>query len=202
MKTRPLNRIDLAGCALIAAGALGVYFLGIAPAQRARAQEATDQAELEAKRGDLDEGQRQLSDTKRKLADLEKQVAENVRVLHPSTELYARVRAITEKAQELGLKVSEMKPSPAIAGKRFNRIPIRLAGVGSYVSFRDFVKALHASYPDLQVSGFNLSGKAEDPKTPVRFEADLNWFTSVESGGSGGGPAGPADGAGEKKAGG
>ena len=68
-------------------------------------------------------------------------VANDPRILHPATELYPRVTAITEKAQELGLKVSEMKPSPAIVGKRFNRIPIKLAGVGSYVSFREFVKA-------------------------------------------------------------
>lgn len=199
MKPRGLNRIDLAGCALIAAGALGMYFLGIAPVQRARAQDTADAAELEARRKDLEEAQRHLSDAKRKLADLEKQVDRNARVLHPASELYTRLQAITGKAQEIGLKISEMKPSPAVVGKRFNRVPIRLAGVGSYVSFRNFVNDLHALYPDVQVSGFSLSGKAEDPKLPVKFEAELNWFTSVESGENGNGPAGPAGGEGEKK---
>jgi Tfp pilus assembly protein PilO len=201
MKATSPSGIDLAAYALIAACAAGTYFLGIAPAQRARAQEAADVAELETKRKELEEAQRQLSDAKRQLGQLDKLVTENARVLHPSTELYARVRAITEKAQELGLKVSEMKPSPAIVGKRFNRIPIKLSGVGSYVSFRDFVKTLHGLYPDVQVSGFNLSGKAEDPKIPVRFEADLNWFTSVEGAESGSGSADSAGGGGEKKAG-
>jgi Tfp pilus assembly protein PilO len=199
VKPPSLNRIDLAGCALIAAGALGMYFLGIAPAQRARAQETADRAELDARRKDLEESQRQLSDAKKKLADLETRVDQNARVLHPGSELYARLQAITAKAQEKGLKISEMKPSPAVVGKRFNRVPIRLAGVGSYVSFREFVKALHELYPDVQLGGFSLSGKAEDPKIPVSFDAELNWFTSVESVESGSGPAGPAGGADDKK---
>lgn len=183
--------IDVAAFALIAAGALGTYWLGIAPAQRARAAELENRAALAFAKDQLDGAALQLESSKRSLEALQAQVNENTTVLRPGSDLFARIAEITQKAQSRSLTISGTNPSPPIVGKRSTRIPIHLSGVGSYANFAAFLDDLHASYADLQVLSFKLTSRAEDARTPGSFEADLSWYISADKPrGSGSGEAG------------
>jgi Tfp pilus assembly protein PilO len=198
--------IDAAAMALIIAGGAATYFLGISPSQRAAAQDLADRETVAARRTELADAEQRLKNLSGVLSKLETEVSENATVLRPGSELYARVQAITEKAQELKLTISEIKPGAAVKGRRFDRVPITLSGTGTFPAFCDFVSSLHATYSDLQLLSFKLTGRADDQsKAAPRFDAELSWFTlpSKSEGGSdrkgGAGSAGAPEAPGAKK---
>lgn len=191
--------IDAAGFAIVIAGALALYFLGITPAQRARAQDEADCQALVARRADLDAARQDLAKTRDKLESMQRELAESTTELKPGGDLFTRIQSIMESSQQYGLTISEISPSTAIAGKRFSRIPIHLSGVGAYPSVSKFVAMLHEKYADLELTSLRIAGRADDAHTPPRFDAELNWFTigaapKPAGSGAGSGGAGGADG--------
>jgi Tfp pilus assembly protein PilO len=189
--TSSLAAIDAAAVALIVAGAFGTYWLGIAPAQRAAAAERANHEGLAVANDQLDEAMERLQNARSSLESLHGQVEANATVLRPGSELFARIGEITQKAQARALTISGTSPSAPVVGKRYNRIPIHLSGVGSYANFAAFIEDLHRSYSDLQVLSFKLTDRADDPKAQAAFEADLSWYTSTDK------PAGAAGSNGE-----
>jgi Tfp pilus assembly protein PilO len=190
--------IDLGALAIIAAGTLATYFFGIAPGRAAAETAASDQAILDAKEQELVEMSDRVKDKQR---DLDKVVAEleaSNHVLHPASEQYARLDALTELALGCELQVTETNPEQEVVGKRFNQVPIHIGGTGSYPHITDFIAAVHAKFEDVQVVAFKLTSHANDPKTPPHFEVDLAWYTSADPAGKPGSAAHAvgADGAG------
>jgi Tfp pilus assembly protein PilO len=174
-----LATIDLAGVGIIVLGALATYYLGLAPAQRAAAAECADRETLAASKTELDAANLQLSSATASLASIRSRVEASSTVLKPASDLFERIQSITLNAQSHSLRVSEINPSALVTGKRFNRIPIHLSGVGTYADFSAFLRELHTSNPDLQVVSFKLLGRAEDAKNAPHFEAQLNLYTSA-----------------------
>jgi Tfp pilus assembly protein PilO len=174
-----LATIDLAGVGIIVLGALATYYLGLAPAQRAAAAENADRETLASAKSALDTASLQLSSATASLASIRSKVEASSTVLKPASDLFERIQSITLNAQSHSLTVSEINPSALVTGKRFNRIPIHLSGVGTYADFSAFLRELHTTNADLQVVSFKLLGRAEDAKNAPHFEAQLNWYTSA-----------------------
>ncbi len=174
-----LATIDLAGVGIIVLGALATYYLGLAPAQRAAAAENADRETLASAKSALDAANLQLSSATASLASIRSKVEASSTVLKPASDLFERIQSITLNAQSHSLTVSEINPSALVPGKRFNRIPIHLSGVGTYADFSAFLRELHTANADLQVVSFKLLGRAEDAKNAPHFEAQLNWYTSA-----------------------
>jgi Tfp pilus assembly protein PilO len=172
--------IDAVAIALILAGAAATYYLGIAPTQRAQAQDQADREALIARQSELDTAEEQVADAAASLASLKEQADRTENILRSGSELFTRIQAMTERAQDFSLSIAEISPGALICGKRFNRIPIHLSGSGSYSDFTAFVAALHAMYADLQLVAFKVTGRADDARSQPRFEADLNWYTALE----------------------
>jgi Tfp pilus assembly protein PilO len=192
----PLAVIDLAAAAIIAAGALGAYFLGMAPAQRAQATEAADREALTQAREQADEAAQKLKTSQSTLDKLKTQADAKDMVLHPASEIFARIEQITNEAESQKLIISVISPSAPVPGKRYNRVPIHLQGSGNFPEFSAFLAGLHASHADIQVTGFKVTGKPEDPKAPAAFDADLCWYTLPTAPGPADGNSGAAHGAG------
>ncbi len=174
-----LATIDLAGVGIIVLGALATYYLGFAPAQRAAAAQSADRETLTSAKSALDAATLQLSSATASLASIRSKVEASTTVLKPASDLFERIQSITITAQSHSLTVSEINPSVLVTGKRFNRIPIHLSGVGPYADFSAFLQELHAANPDLQVVSFKLLGRADDAKNAPHYEAQLNLYTSA-----------------------
>src|SRR5689334_16377268 len=106
-----LTAIDAAAIAVVAAGALGTYWLGVAPAQRAAAAEVANRESLTTAQEQLDNAVIRLQNSKESLESLRAQVEANATVLRPGTELFARIGEITQKAQARSLTISGTSPS-------------------------------------------------------------------------------------------
>ncbi|MFB3890805.1 MAG: hypothetical protein ACE15C_02150 [Phycisphaerae bacterium] len=174
-------RIDMAGMAAIAAGALLVYWFGVRPVVLAKDLASAQRSQLDAQRRGLAHTASRADAAAKRLIAIRAELAKLPVQLEPAGSVNTRIRRLADLAAADGLKIDEIQPSDAAYGPDFGWVPIRLAGGGGYKAWTAFLHDLAMSFPDTAVDSFELSGKPGAPTSPVEFRVSLVWFVSPQA---------------------
>jgi hypothetical protein len=174
-KTRHIDAAAVGLCVLIA---LPFSFARINPLMRPRDYGDRQAAQLTVLRGSARAAQAAIAAQKARLAELQADLARQTVPLQPARNVNRRLAELTDLAAGTGLEVSEIVPAPAVAGSRFDTVPIRIRGTGSYPTCVAFLCKLTRAFPDTSVGSFELSGEPAKPHTPAEFRVQLAWYAT------------------------
>ena len=179
-----LTGIDLAG----AAAALGftalVYFVGIAPAQRAVDEAANERVALAEQEAAASRLENTLRTTRAKLDQL--LAAQEEPGAGVGASANDRLGRISVLAQQGAVSITGLTPRPEVKGTRFNRVPISISGLGTPPGFLALLKRLHEEFPDMQVASLAITGNPAVRGAPAQLEAELVWYTVADAPGAAG----------------
>lgn len=184
-----LTRIDAAGFGAAALMTAGLYFAVVEPARRSQAAMSEQQELLDSVQGSLIEIEADRRALEETVARLDGQLSRYTISLQPVSRINARLGEITALAGEHGLKLSESRAGQTGVTGSIATVPVHISGAGGYVSFAGFLAELDRDFPDVAVTGFEVTGApAQGPGGASAFSADLLWHASAD----GAGPAGSA----------
>lgn len=173
-----VHHIDAAGTAVVAAGALLLFFAGVRPmlarqeayrASRKRVDTHCTEAESLAK------SRRSLA---AELAAVSKALAEHPVELRSVLHLNRRIGELSHLAIGCGLKIQEMEPGTPTGTAQHELVPIRLLGSGTYRTWAAFLHHLTETFPDTAVRSFEVFGNPAEPGTAARFRVNLMWYAA------------------------
>jgi Tfp pilus assembly protein PilO len=174
-RTLPLGAHAI-GSAVIVAISLAAFLIVVGPVQRINAQRAAMERELDAQQRRAEE----LDETRAVLADelgrIEQQLSASEIQLQSARHLNARIAHIIDHAARGEVAIHETRPGTVRDHRRYQTVPILLAGRGSYPDCAAFLHQLHESLPDTGVVEFELTGRPEDPRAPASFRFNLVWY--------------------------
>lgn len=173
-----LLKLDAIGAAACAAVSLLFYFLAVAPLLDDHQNHLTQQTELADRRQKLEEQNAAYRSLQSKLAAARGDSAHNPLRLSDANQMNARLAQVMSLATALSLEVNDIQPGEPVAGNRCDRVPVRLAGRGSYQTCTAFLHGLRERFADMGVASFELSADAADPGEKADFRFDLEWFTA------------------------
>jgi Tfp pilus assembly protein PilO len=164
------------GSGVVAAISLAAFLVVVGPAQRMGGERAAMEREL-------DEQQRRaegLEGTRSMLADevdrIEEQLAASEIQLQSAGYLNARIAHIIDHAARGEVAIHETRPGTVRDHRRYQTVPILLAGRGTYSDCAAFLHQLHTSLPDTGVVELELTGRPDDPLAPASFRFNLVWY--------------------------
>ncbi len=180
--SRPLGA-HAVGAAVIAAISVAAFLVVVQPALRMRI-ERTAMARERDEQGRLAE---ELDQTRTRLQGelehLDQQLAASEIQLQSSRYLNARIAHIIEHAARGNVDIYETRPGTVQDHRRYQTVPISLAGRGSYSDCAAFLHRLHESLPDTGVVEFELTGHPADRRSPASFRFNLVWYAEPASAG-------------------
>ncbi|MHC4427917.1 MAG: type 4a pilus biogenesis protein PilO [Planctomycetota bacterium] len=174
-RTLPLGAHAI-GSAIIVAISLAAFLIVVGPAQRIGAQRAAMEQEFDEQQRraeELDQTQAALAD---ELDRIEQQLAASEMQLQSAKHLNARIAHIIDHAARGEVAIHETRPGTVRDHRRYQTVPILLAGRGSYSDCAAFLHQLHTSLPDTGVVEFELTGRPDDPRAPASFRFNLVWY--------------------------
>jgi Tfp pilus assembly protein PilO len=173
--SRPLWQIDAVGAATCAALA-GVWALaGLSPLTEAKAERERAEASLRQLREECDQLARSEGQQDRELLALRQRLETAPMRLCPVEAVNQRVSDLAALAAEHGLRIDEIKPGSPEAGKQFVRVPIKMAGAGSYEALAGYLHAINKRFQDTGVARLDLRGEPEAMDRPARYSVELTW---------------------------
>ena len=122
-----------------------------------------------------------LVDQRARLAEIQAgMVKEKIR-LESARNINQRIARLTSLAAGTGLSVNEVLPGATRRGERFDSVPVRMNGTGSYPMCVAFLCKLTSAFPDTSVGSFELAGNPQKPGSPAEFHVDLIWHAAAEN---------------------
>lgn len=176
-------QIDLTGLAVCALLTAGAYFAAVAPAMDRRDADAASRVALADARDRVTGLSSSVRTTRTQLTDAQATLAKVEIPLQSATTINARLAALAELAVQCGLDVQHTQTGAlsVAESKRFARLPIQLAGAGSYRACETFLHRLAQQFPDTGMKSFTLDGSpaTESSTTPVSFGCELIWYVQA-----------------------
>ncbi len=171
-------RVDAAG--LLVLGAVGAltYVLGVSPYFGERTSEMRIQGTIDSMRGKVSELDSKVRELRARLGERRAEIEQNTITILPVDRKNQQFAEITDLAARHGLLVDQLTPrAPESENveRRLVRIPIEMAGRGSYPEFVEFLEELHELKRDVSVRGFSLQNAGSPTERP-RFSAVLSWY--------------------------
>ena len=96
--------------------------------------------------------------------------------LEPTSRINRRVALVAQLATDSGLKVDQIQPGVPASGQRYQMVPIKLVGTGSYKTCMVFLHRVRQVFPDTGVSSLQLSGNPSAPSAEATFRINLSWY--------------------------
>jgi len=175
------RHIDLAGVVIMAAGALGLLMPRVNPLLRSTAHIEQQRAQLAIARRNEKDFNEFLADQRTRLAEARASLRKEKIHLESARNINQRIASLTSLAAGAGLSIDEVLPGPTKRSPRFDRVPVRMNGTGSYPTCVAFLCKLTRTFPDTSVGSFELSGDPQKPGSPARFHLDLIWYAAAEA---------------------
>ncbi len=166
------------GCGVCLIFTIGTYIVLIHPLWQHNNVHAQQKHQLSAYSVKLHERTNYLGQLQHRLDGVRRQLKAGTLQLQPASVINYRLAALTDLANEYHLNISTIRPEPAIHNQQYATVLIRLTASGDFPDCTRFLHALHAQFPDTGVSTFDLSGEPQTSGMPVRFEIDLEWYTT------------------------
>ena len=176
--TRARWTIDAMGAGLCLAATVAFYFFGLGPMLNARHDADTYQSKVAAERASAADLSQALARDHKMLRGAQRELAESPLQLAPASDVNARIARVADLAKSCGLKLDVVLPGLPAKGKRFETVPIHLAGTGNYRTCVAMLHKLRQKFPDTTVTSLDLSSDPADPKSLARFSIDLLWHAA------------------------
>lgn len=167
-------KLDAIGIAALLGLTAAAWFLAVQPVLAARQRGAADQQAFAA-------AHEQLADLGADVATARDQLTrasqERGLTLEPATRLTHRLMAINGISAASDVRLDDVQPARPAAGERYDLLPVRVAGAGSYAALAAFLHRLHAACPDVAVGSLTVTGTPSPTTKPATFTLDLAWYT-------------------------
>ena len=124
-----------------------------------------------------------MVDQRARLVDIQASLIKERIHLESARNINQRIARLTSLAAGTGLNVNEVLPGATVRGERFDSVPVRMNGTGSYPMCVAFLCKLTRTFPDTSVGSFELAGNPQKPGSPAEFHVDLIWHAAAEDAG-------------------
>ncbi len=175
------RHIDLAGVAIMVAAALPLLLPRVNPLLRSTEYIEQQRAQLAIARRNEKDLNDFLVDQRGRLAEIRASLRKEKIRLESARNVNQRIASLTSLAAGTGLNVDEVLPGEAKRSPRFDSVPVRMNGTGSYPTCVAFLCKLTKTFPDTSVDAFELSGDPQKPGSPAQFHIDLIWYAAAEA---------------------
>lgn len=169
--------IDALGLGALFAIAALAYTLGVRPQQQAYSESLSLRKELVDVNAELTGMEKSVREQRATLDAAQTQLASGSIRLEHASRINARSQQLTDIAMAAGLQVRELAPKEPLRGSRFSRVPINIAGLGSFQAVRGFLARLHDECRDTQLVAFSLVSRPDSPEALPTFSAQMMWYT-------------------------
>lgn len=170
-----VHAIGAAVCLAVAAGA---WFAVVAPAWHARAQSDRQRLAIDSERAEIQGLRTQVIQFERRLAQTHRQEQESPLRLDPVARINARLKWLSDVAVTRGLRVTGTKIGDVMPRARFDVVPIRLQGDGTYRDVAQFLHEVHTQFPDMGVAYVNLAVQSRRVDGSGTFDVVLAWYAA------------------------
>jgi len=170
--------VNSVGCGVCLIFTIGVYVVLIHPFWQHNSVHAQQKQQLSSYSVKLRERTNHLGHLQHRLDGVRRHLKAGALQLKPASVINQHLAALTDLANEYHLNVGTIQPESAIHNQQYAAVRIRLTASGDFPNCTRFLHALHIQFPDTSVSSFDLAGEPQAPGTPVRFEIDLEWYTT------------------------
>lgn len=175
------RQIDLVGLAVVVVTSLPLLFPRVNPLFRSTDYIDQQRAHLAISLRNERDLNAFLVDQRTRLAEIRASLRkENIR-LESARNVNQRIASLTSLAAGTGLIVSEVLPGQTTRSTRFDSVPVRMNGTGSYPTCVAFLCKLTQTFPDTSVGSFELAGDPQKPGTPAKFNVNLIWHAAAEA---------------------
>jgi Tfp pilus assembly protein PilO len=171
-------RVDAVGVLVLGGVGALTYVLGVSPYFGERTSEMRIQGTIDSLRLKASELDTRVRELRTRLGERRTEIEQNIITIQPVDRKNQQFAEITDLAARHGLLVDQLTPKGAETEnveRRLVRIPIEMAGRGSYPEFVEFLEELHEQKRDVSVRGFALQNAGSTTDRP-RFSAVLSWY--------------------------
>ena len=115
---------------------------------------------------------------KARLEKVERAMAK-VRIrLYPARQVNQRIAQVTDLATSGGLKIDDVQLGRNSKAEHSTRVPICLAGSGTYLTCSQFLRELNRTLPDTGVTLLEMWGNPGSDIEAATFRLDLVWHAA------------------------
>jgi len=175
------RQIDLVGLAVVVFTALPLLFPRVNPLFRSTEYIDQQRAQLAISLRNEKDLHAFLVDQRTRLAEIRANLRKEKIRLESARNVNQRIANLTSLAAGTGLNVSEVLPGETKRNARFDSVPVRMNGTGSYPTCVAFLCKLTKTFPDTSVGSFELAGDPQKPGTPAQFNVNLIWHAAAEA---------------------
>jgi Tfp pilus assembly protein PilO len=175
---KPWAKVDAAGVGVCVALTVAAWLGALRPMLNRYGRYVEQQQEVAALKEQAGRESAQLKGVQKRLADTQRHLERTPLHLQPARMVNNRLAALTELAARSGVKLEDVQPGKSVRGKRYETVPIRLAGAGSYQACVRFLHQMRDSMPDTGVSAVQLTGTPGDA-LGGKFMFDVEWYAAV-----------------------
>ncbi len=173
--------IDLIGLAVLAAMTAAVGAGSLAPLLHAHAAQKLAESRVEELRFESHKLHEQRADLEANAARLQEELASLHIDVEPISRLNSRLSRLTELAKRRGLTLDRIAPDAPQRATKATLVPIRMEGRGSFPSCRDWISDLRSAFPDVSVSGLQITRDRSPAAESAAFVFELVWYAAPTS---------------------
>ena len=172
------RRIDAAGVALCAVGALLFYWASLRPVLHQRGSFAAQENYLNEQRRKIGEFGERVAAIRARFDEVNAALSENPIQLEQTDRVNNRIARLTDMGVASGLKIDEVWSGKITYGPQRASVPIHLSGGGTYRAWTAFMHQLRERFPDTAVDSFELKGNPGAQAAPAQFQISLIWWAA------------------------
>ena len=158
--------------------AAAAWLFGIAPALEARAQAIEQRQALTLQKEQNAELNNQITLAERRINVLMQEERQSPLRLDDLSQTNQRLSQLSELAARYKLDVSVIKPGLAQSLARFERVPIRLEGNGTFQGSAAFLHGMNRAFPDMGVASVKIDHQPNSELGQANFAFTLVWYAA------------------------
>jgi Tfp pilus assembly protein PilO len=173
--------IDLIGAVTCAVACAAFYFAGLAPLLNQKVDATAQHRRLAGIRQKAAAAQASVHQIKQQIAELRTLAKADALQSTAAIHTNARLQDITSLAAARGLSIKGIEPGQTRQESRYQAMPLRLTGTGSYRGCVQFLHDLRESLHDTTLVDFRLSGTPDSAASigsVVAFDLNLCWYAA------------------------
>jgi Tfp pilus assembly protein PilO len=171
-------RIDASACLAGAIITVTLYLVMVSPLANRNAAYAQQQQQLSQQQLQTSSVTTVLTKLRAKLDQVNKELADTPLQLQPANIINRRLADITELARQCNLVIDQIQPGRAQRAGRYDIVPIKLTGKGTFVSAARFFDLLQQRFADSGIHDFELSAQPNMTTSTATFIFELAWYTA------------------------
>ena len=171
-------RIDAPACLACAIITVTLYIVMVSPLAKRNAAYAQQQQQLSEQQRETTTKTAKLTTLRAQLDRVNKELADTPLQLQPASIINRRLADITELARQCNLVIDQIQPGRAQRAGRYDIVPIKLTGKGTFVSAARFFDELQQRFADSGIHDFELSAQSSTTTSTANFSFELAWYTA------------------------